>query len=155
MTEKAKMNAESGAVLAAFFTDIAIIDQLAYSHMERVLPDGMLSNHYGVLNHMVRLDKIESPAELASAFQVSRPSMTNTIQKLQAKGYVTIEPDPKDGRGKLVKITEDGRDAHKHAQSKLGPAFERLLQDLGLEVFLNVRPDLEKIRAYMDENRDF
>lgn len=66
--------------------------------MERILPNDMKSSHFGVINRLVRLEKKENPTDLACAFQVTRPSMTNTLQKLAAKGYITIESDLLDGR---------------------------------------------------------
>ena len=144
-----------GDPISTFFTEIAIIEQLARTRLERVLPDGMKEPQFGVLNHMVRLDKKgESPAELASAFQVTRPTMTNTIQRLEAKGYVSVEPDPNDGRGKQVRITEAGRAAREKAIVEITPLFAKLVADLGFELFANTKPALVKIRTYMDENRD-
>lgn len=141
-------------VVAGFFLEISIIAQLAHTQLERVLPDGMKEPHYGVLNHMIRLEKnFESPAALASAFQVTRPTMTNTIQRLEAKGYVVVEPDPDDGRGKRVRVTEAGKAARNKALSEIEPLFARMVGDLGLDVFSQITPTLNFIRTYMDENR--
>jgi len=146
--------ASIGGVIFGVFNEIGIIEQLARTRMERVLPDGMKAPHFGVLSHLVRLGKQESPAQLASAFQVSRPTMTNTIQRLEAKGYVTVEPDPSDGRGKLVLITAAGHAARDTAIIALKPLLKQISGDLGLDIFAAVLPSLERIRIYMDENRD-
>lgn len=147
-----KSSASMGDVFG-FFNEIGIIEQLARTQMERVLPGGMKISHFGVLNHMVRLGLTESPAELASAFQVTRPSMTNTVQKLEAHGYVTVEPDPKDGRGKLVLITAEGRQARESAIQTLAPLFDQLVTDIGLNLFTETKPKLEAVRVYMDDHR--
>jgi len=151
-------NSDDGALsmgpISGFFLEISIIEQLARTQLERVLPDGMKEPHYGVLNHMVRLGKSsESPAALASAFQVTRPTMTNTIQRLEAKGYVVVTPNPDDGRGKQVWITEAGKAAREKAMAEVAPLFARMVEDLGMETFEKVIPVLSKIRSYMDENR--
>ena len=153
MNSNAEKTSDDIVAVFGFFNEIAIIEQLARSRMERTMPDGMKMPHFSVLNHMVRLDKKESPAELASAFQVARPTMTNTIQRLEAKGYVTVEPNPADGRGKLVLITDVGREARQAAIISLAPLLSELTESLGIGLFTGVKPALEEVRKYMDENR--
>ncbi len=137
----------------SFFTEVSIIENLSRTQMEKVLPNNMKPSHFSVLNHLVRLGKKESPADLAAIFQVARPSMTNTIQKLEKRKYITIEPDPLDGRGKLVIITDLGKIAHQHAVIALAAGFSSLPEDLGEDLFISVLPALQKIREHMDNNR--
>ena len=136
-----------------FFNELGIIEQLSTTHLERVLPGGLTKAQFGVLNHMVRLGKKESPAELANAFQVSRPTMTNTIQKLEAKGYVEVIAHPSDGRSKIVLITEQGVAIRGEGLRVLAPLFEQIGTVLGADSFAAAAPFLEKVRTYLDENR--
>ncbi len=91
------------------FNEIGIISQLSSAVMERVLPHGLTMSQFGVLNHFVHLGGERTPAGLAEAFQVTRGAMTNTLARLDKAGFVMMRPDPKDGRGKIVTITEAGR----------------------------------------------
>lgn len=50
-----------------------------------------------------------SPGQLAAETMVASGTMTNRIDRLQARGLVVREPDPDDGRGVLVSLTEAGR----------------------------------------------
>lgn len=136
-----------------FFNEVGIIDQLATAHLEKVLPGGLKKSHFGVLSHMIRLEKRESPAQLASAFQVTRPSMTNTLQKLEAKGLVEIVPNPDDGRGKYALITQSGRETHKLAIEAVVPLMAQLLDTVPMKQIKAAMPLLETVRQYMDENR--
>lgn len=136
-----------------FFNELGIIEQLATTHLERELPGGLTKAQFGVLNHMVRLGKRESPAELASAFQVTRPTMTNTVQKLEAKGYVEVVAHPSDGRSKVVLITEKGVAIRGEALMALAPLFERIGAALGGDGFARAVPFLQQVRIYLDENR--
>lgn len=147
--EKTNNDTKEDAVFG-FFMEISIIENLARVGMEKVLPGGMKSAHFGVLNHLVRLGKSETPAQLASAFRVARPSMTNTLQRLLAKKYISVDPDPKDRRSKFIHITESGRYAHAQAITALGQHFGELVNDLGEQTFAEQLPALQKIRAYMD-----
>ncbi len=136
-----------------FFNELGIMEQLVTTQLERVLPGGLTKSQFGVLNHMVRLGRLESPAELASAFQVSRPTMTNTVQKLLAKGYVEIVPHASDSRSKIVKITEAGVAIRSEALKALAPLFERIGISLGESLFEEAVSLLQKVRVYLDENR--
>lgn len=51
-----------------------------------------------------------TPSELAGREQVQPPSMTRTIQSLQAEGLVGRHPHPTDRRQALVEATEAGRE---------------------------------------------
>lgn len=143
----------SSEIVYRFFNELGIMEQLVNTRLDQTLPKGLNRSQFGVLNHMVRLGKLESPAELASAFQVTRPTMTNTIQKLAAKGFVRVEPNPADGRSKIVRITEAGIAIRAEAIAALVPSFAKISEDLGVELFEDAVPILEKVRIYLDENR--
>lgn len=50
-----------------------------------------------------------SLGELASAEQVTAPTMSRLVEALAEQGLVTREPDPEDGRSVVVRATEEGR----------------------------------------------
>lgn len=47
--------------------------------------------------------------KIGERLMVHPTSVTNTIQRLEAAGFVTREPNPRDGRGTLARITDTGR----------------------------------------------
>jgi DNA-binding MarR family transcriptional regulator len=49
-------------------------------------------------------------AKIGERLMVHPTSVTNTIQRLEAAGFVVREPNPRDGRGTLARITELGAD---------------------------------------------
>jgi len=132
---------------------VGIIEQLARNRVERNLPYGLKLSQFSVLNHFVRLGGQWAPARLARAFQVTEGAMTNTIQRLEALGFVEVVPDPRDGRGKLVAITEAGRAAHAHSLAALAPDLATIQSEFGTEAFETTIPFLERLRVYLDENR--
>ncbi len=89
--------------------EIGIIDQLGSTLFERAMPNGLTVPQFVVLNHFVRLGGDRSPLELARAFQVTKATMTSTLQRLEAKEFIKVTPDPKDGRAKRIAITAAGR----------------------------------------------
>ena len=81
----------------------------------------------------------KTPGQLAKAEHVRPPSMTRTIERLEARGYVRREADPQDGRQTLVFRTPAGdeftqrsrelRTAWLAAQfDKLDPADQQVLE---------------------------
>lgn len=50
-----------------------------------------------------------SPSALMAASQVASGTVTNRIDRLARRGFVTREPDPNDRRGVLVRLSTAGR----------------------------------------------
>jgi DNA-binding MarR family transcriptional regulator len=135
------------------FTEIGIIDQLISNRVERVLPEGLSYAQFGVLVHFTRRGGQESPAQLAKAFQVTKGAMTNTLQRLEAQGFVRIEPDAADGRRKLVSITPEGVLAHDHGVLAMRPMMEAMRAAFTDAEFAAALPFLTALRMWLDENR--
>lgn len=146
--------AERRALMFAVFSEIGIIEQLSRNRFEAVMPDGLLVPHFSVLNHLVRLGDDKSLKRLAFAFQVSKATMTNTVQRLEARGLVDVQRDPVDRRGKRVFITAAGRKMREDAIAALAPALGHLMADLGPELFEELLPRLAKLRADLDQRRN-
>jgi DNA-binding MarR family transcriptional regulator len=144
-------NAEN--IFMNFFKEIFTLEQLARNRMESALPNDMKVSHFTALSYLVKKDTPSSPAELASAFQVSRPTMTNTLQKLEAKNYIYVSADLADGRGKLVMITQEGKDAFHIAVQSLAEMFGDVAKAMGEEPFKEALVPLINIRAFMDTSR--
>jgi DNA-binding MarR family transcriptional regulator len=141
---------------AAFrlLNEIGIIEQLARTRFERVMPHDLTLAQFSVLNRFVRFGQPASPLELARAFQVTKATMTNTLQRLEVKRLISVVPNPGDGRAKIIDITEMGRRARSDAIAAVGPELAKLEQVIGTELIYELLPRLARIRAYLDENRD-
>ena len=135
------------------FTEIGIIDQLVRNQFERSLPDGLKTSQFTVLNHLVRLGGDWNPARLAAAFQVTKAAMTNTIQRLEKRKLVVVAPDPKDGRGKLVRITTAGEKMRERCLESMAPIMLGLQSEISDKDIAVALPVLEKIRSYLDAQR--
>ena len=137
-----------------FFNEIGIIDQLAGTMFERALPSGMTRAQFSVLNHFVRLSHAErSPAQLADAFQVTRPTMTSTLARLERGEMIAIKPDPADGRGKLVSLTEKGHAAREAAIAAIAPLLPMLDGAISAAEIAAILPTLRRLRAALDTAR--
>jgi len=137
-----------------FFTEIAIIEHLARTAAERVLPAGLSMAGFDVLNHLTLRGPTQGPAQIASAMQVTRGAMTGTLKRLEAGGWVAIAPDPLDGRGKIVTLTAAGAAAREAGLAALAPQFAAVLAEVGEPVLDAVLPLLRRVRMHLDAARD-
>lgn len=134
-------------------SEIAMIAHLGDTLLARLLPDGLTPAQFGVLNRLVRLRRLETVSELASAFQVAQPTMTSTVKKLSAKALIRLEHDAADRRTRRVAITAQGeavRDAGVAALAPVRDDIARAAPELDFEALL---PALTQIRVYLDARR--
>jgi len=133
--------------------EIGIIQQLASSRFERVLPDGLTRSQFSVLNHFVRLGGPRTPAQLASAFQVTKGAMTNTLKKLTARGCVKSVPSPTDGRSKVIAITPRGRRLREASIVASQDNLQELSEVLDADRVSVLLPHLQELRKFLDAHR--
>lgn len=141
------------ARLFTLFNEIGIINQLSSTAFERALPHGLTQAQFTVLNHCVRLGDNRTPAQLASAFQITRGTLTSTLQRLEAKGFINVVPDQKDGRSKRVLLTPSGRAARADSIASAAPLLLRVRAALPREEVELLLPILIKLRSWLDEDR--
>ncbi|MFN7054359.1 MarR family winged helix-turn-helix transcriptional regulator [Hyphomonas sp.] len=145
--------AGDAAIYFRLLNEIGIIAQLSMARLERVLPHGLTVAQFSLLNHCVRLGDGWTPARLAAAFQVTRGTMTNTLQKLEAKDFIRTETDMADARSKHVFLTPAGRAAREEALALLAPELARLPEALAPGEAAALIPPLEALRTWLDANR--
>ena len=51
----------------------------------------------------------QRPTELAARLGLSKQAVNDMLRELEEKGYITLEPDPDDGRAKRTAVTARGR----------------------------------------------
>ncbi len=133
--------------------EVGIVAQLSATLFERVMPEGMTLAQFTVLNHFVRLGGTRRPSDLASAFQVSRGTMTSTLSRLEAKGLVALSPDESDGRGRIVAITEAGRAMREDCIAALRPIMADIEARLGAQTIEAAIAPLVALRQDLDRRR--
>jgi DNA-binding MarR family transcriptional regulator len=141
--------------LFLLLNEIGIISQLSGARLDRMLPHGLTVAQFSVLNHLVRLEGEgdRSPARLAAAFQVTKGTMTSTLQRLEAKGFIALHKNPADGRAKIVTLTKAGRDARESAMNAAGPGLGDLESALSAKEVEALIPALQKLRIWLDMHR--
>ncbi|MEL6412434.1 MAG: MarR family transcriptional regulator [Pseudomonadota bacterium] len=141
------------AEVFGFFTEIGIINQLSTAILAKSLPEGVHPSHFSILNHLVRMGDGKPPVRIASAMQVTKNTMTHSLKVLQDRGYIMVAPDPADGRGKLVYLTDSGRRFREQAIVNVSEAFGHIIGPDQLGIMRRIGGDLLQMRKYLDENR--
>jgi DNA-binding MarR family transcriptional regulator len=144
---------ESGPLYFQLFNEIGIIAQLSAARFQKVMPHGLTMAQFGLLNHCVRLGDGWTPARLAAAFQVTRGTMTNTLQKLEGKGFIRLAPDDDDARSKRVFLAPAGRAARDLALKALAPSLADLPGGFPPDIADEILPALQKLRVWLDTHR--
>ena len=148
------MDDKSSPLYFALFNEIGIIAQLTRTAMDNELPDGLISPHFGVLNHLIRVQDGRTPLEIATAFQVPKTTMTHTLAGLESRGLVEMRPNPDDGRSKRVWLTPAGRAFRDETIQRLGARFAEFGAAFPSHKIADLVGRLAEIRKWLDEERD-
>jgi len=137
-----------------FFNEIGILSQLSKAMFEKELPKDMQVVHFSVLNNLSQLGDGKLPSDLARAFQLPRSNMTDILNKLESKKYISTKVNPKDKRSKCVFITQKGEDFRLESiMSLVGPTKE-LAQFYDLNKMEKLIPKLSELKDIMDTMRE-
>ena len=83
---------------------------------------------------------------LAERARMTKQAMAELVRHLETHGYVRREPDPTDGRAKLVLPTDLGNQVIEVAQGLAPEIEQRISALLGAERTSALRTDLETLR---------
>jgi DNA-binding MarR family transcriptional regulator len=71
-----------------------------------------------------------TPGQLVRETLVGSGTMTNRLDRLQARGLIGRRPDPEDGRARRIRLTDQGRDRADNAVADLLDRERQLLAGL-------------------------
>jgi DNA-binding MarR family transcriptional regulator len=94
---------------------------------ERLAPLGLTAAQWSVVVYLAE-DIASTPAELAGLLNYDRGAMTRLIDRLEAKGFVTREPNRKDRRSVTLSLTNAGRKAYPAIRPLIVDVLNELLQ---------------------------
>jgi DNA-binding MarR family transcriptional regulator len=108
----------------AAVTSIMRAQQILLAELDAILrPYGLTFARYEALVLLTFSRRGALPlGVIGERLMVHPTSVTNTITRLEKQGLVTRRPNPRDGRGRLAEITEEGRDAVRRATADLTEA---------------------------------
>ena len=82
---------------------------------------------YDVLYTLSKRDGPIRARELNKQVLLSQPALSRLLDRLAERGMIDREPDPADGRGVLVSLTEDGRATQRRVGGRHAVDVARLI----------------------------
>src|SRR6478609_2268301 len=105
-------------------TSVMRAHQILIAQLDAMLrPYGITFSRYEALVLLMFARNGSLPlSKIGERLQVHATSVTNVIDRLESAGLVRREPNPRDGRGTLAVITEEGRAVATKATADLNAA---------------------------------
>ena len=102
---------------------------------------------HGCVFRFVDIEEGSRLTDLAERAGMTKQAVGELVTDLQALGYVERVPDPSDGRAKIVRLTERGREAHRAALEAFAAIESDWAERLGERRVGELRELLEEIAA--------
>ena len=90
-------------------------------------------------------------SELAAMARMTLPAMSGLVNDLERLGIVERRPDPRDGRAKLICLTDDGWDAIRIAQGTIRRMEEDYARIVGRRRFESAAGTLDELMRALSE----
>ncbi len=114
--------------LAALFAGWALTDDVTRRMAARGFT-GLRFSHGFLVQRLIGSE--QAIAALAQALGVTQQAVSKTVAELEGLGYVRRRPDPRDGRVRLVSLTDRGHAAVEAAREERAAVVEALRERLG------------------------
>jgi DNA-binding MarR family transcriptional regulator len=85
--------------------------------------------------------------DLAERAHMTKQSVGEVASELEQRGYVERVPDPTDGRAKIIRLTDRGREAHRTGRRLIDDLEHDWGERFGVERVAALREALEAITA--------
>jgi DNA-binding MarR family transcriptional regulator len=110
--------------------------------------DGLTQAEYDVLLTVTRgPDMTARLRDVTANMLISQPSVSRLVDRMAARGLISKCPDPEDGRGALVRATEDGAAVFRRLASVHGRAIAERMSLLTDEELAQLRDLTAKLRT--------
>lgn len=90
------------------------------------------------------------PSQLAESMQITKQSVNDLLRYLEKRGYIKSDPDPKDRRARLVRLTARGRRFDATVRTHARAAERELAKAIGKQSFRLFYKLLLKITTSID-----
>ncbi|WP_345800281.1 MarR family winged helix-turn-helix transcriptional regulator [Microbacterium sp. AZCO] len=102
---------------------------------------------YDVLLTVTRADDMTARLrDVTANMLISQPSVSRLVDRMVVRGLISKCPDPDDGRGALVRATEDGASAFRRIASAHGKAIAERMSVLSDDELDQLRELTAKLR---------
>jgi DNA-binding MarR family transcriptional regulator len=168
--ENMRISAERSAVTKLelanrlFFRLYQCANMLHKTGSRAVEAEGLTTQQWAVLGALSR-EKAQggmSIGDLARYLMVSRQNLAGLLSRMERDGHVTVAPDTRDRRSRIVRMTNSGEHVwHVLAQPKIRAYYEQILADFSisdtthaLHYLLKLLENMERLDNKQRTNED-
>ncbi|MCD8515166.1 MAG: MarR family transcriptional regulator [Burkholderiaceae bacterium] len=115
--------------------------------------EGLTTQQWAVLGALTRSEARNgmSMGDLARYLMVSRQNLTGVIGRLERDGRIRVDPDPRDRRSRLIRMTEEGEQVwHKLAVPKIHRFYADALDGFAMTDLVHTTHYLMKLLDNME-----
>lgn len=126
-------NAEKITITASTCTALRLrkaARRITQIYDQELQPYGLTITQFGLLGHLKSFDGISIGA-LAEKLIMDPTTLTRNLRPLTRRGLVALDADPKDRRGRCLRLTPDGRAAYDHGKPGWARAQRHIEDVLG------------------------
>ncbi|MFD0618332.1 MarR family winged helix-turn-helix transcriptional regulator [Paenibacillus sp. GCM10027629] len=91
--------------------------------------------------------------ELAEHLGITKQAVSKMVDYLEKSGYVIRQTHPNDKRGKIIVLTERGRQVMKAKEEIIAEIEQRWIDNIGAERMLMLKEDLTKLVYEANEGK--
>ena len=112
-----------------------------------------LRRHHQGAHHDVSLShpRLAAADGIADQLQISKQSVHELLTHVERQGYVTREPDPTDGRARIVRLTDRGPALEKTINQLARDSERQIAELLGERRFTQLRLTLEELASKLSD----
>jgi DNA-binding MarR family transcriptional regulator len=100
---------------------------------------------HGCVFGFIDLEHGSRLTDLAERSRLTKQAVGEAVAELERKGYLERVPDPLDGRAKIIKLTERGREAAITGRRLFAEVEREWAEQLGEELLRGLREAAERI----------
>lgn len=112
---------------------------------------GLTPDEYAVYSALLEFEPL-SPTEMAQVVGMPPTTMSHYVREMREREHVEEQPNPRDGRSRMLRLTAAGRAAHRRANVAFEEAYSRFVG--GLADPEAAKHELEEIEAAADAALD-
>jgi len=91
---------------------------------------GLSPEEYAVYSALIEYEPL-SPSEMAQVVGMPPTTMSHYVRDLRERGHLQEEPNPRDGRSRMLRLNDAGRAGHRRANLAFEEAYARFVEHLG------------------------
>ena len=138
--------------------NLGLLLYIPYRHLENRVLAAVTAAGYDVTIAQARVLQRIGPdgtrlTELAEAAQVTKQTAGFLVDQLEKAGYVERVPDPRDGRARLVRVTDKAMEAMPVADAEIARITAEWEKHVGKRRLTQLRDTLERLCEITDPYR--